>query len=61
MSNEEKIERLIVRLESNQKAIQYATDMIEEWNPESYEELDYYVELIGELAENEELLIALKK
>jgi len=61
MSNEEKIERLIVRLESNPKAIQYATDMIEEWNPESYEELDYYVELIGELAENEELLIALKK
>ena len=51
---------LIERLESCNSVIEEASDTIEEWFEDEKDRGDIYINLIAELAPNEELLIKIK-
>jgi len=51
---------LIKRLESSHSVIEYAAETIAEWFQEEEDRGDVYLDLIAELAPNEELLMKLK-
>ena len=53
-------EALIERLNSCQSVIEMAAETIAEWFEDEEDRGDIYLDLIGELAPNEELLIKLK-
>lgn len=59
MSKEEQIKALVTRLNANHSAIDSALESLEELYGESVKETHAYLELAGELVENEELLTKL--